>query len=89
MKRILRRFKYVRDLEEELEQEKRALESACRYMDQLEAFKKDQFERMHRIEEELKGEQDRAVKALESCARLTRENDSLRRRLNKTGDSHD
>jgi regulator of replication initiation timing len=85
MMALLRSFPSVRRLEDELDRTRRTLDSACRYIDQLEGLKRDQSERIQQLESEVKKEQDRAAEAFVSCARLSCENDSLRRRLNKTG----
>lgn len=83
LKAILRLFPYVRELEDELGRERLALESASRYVDLLEALKDSQGERIVSLEAALRKEEDRAATAFASCARLTVENESLRRRISK------
>ena len=54
MKALLRKFKYVRDLEDELARTRKTLASASRYVDQLENLKKHQEERIGALEAENK-----------------------------------
>ena len=55
MKHILRCFSFVRKPEDELARTRRTLESACRYVEQLEAVKKNQAERIQALTEERDG----------------------------------
>lgn len=54
MKALLRRFKYIRDLEDELDRTRRTLASASRYVGQLEGLRAHQEERIGALEAENK-----------------------------------